>query len=750
MRTGQTTELKLIAAILFTAVAFLTLPAQATDDEALLEARAELRAVYQTRGDLQSLFDSGTWLPARTEQTIGIRDLEDWALQYGFKEHDELRWYGTSTAESILVAVNKENVPDKPRALVVDKSAEVPRKISGDPFDFSSITATSVFVADEASRRVLLTHNADESNADAATAKLMTAAVALERSVNLESYATSTFEDEIGGLSVNLVVGSRMSVGDWMYASLIGSANNATRTLARSTGLTVPAFTSAMNSTAREWGLVATSFADPSGVIDGSATTVTEAAVVLAEALEHDAVQRVTTTGMRRLGSGLTVHNRNVLLTDPNNGLYVYGGQIGYLRESGWHMSVKMMDLKKEKPLLIAVAGADSKEDLFDDVAAIARWAWANHEWGQADEMTLTEARVALRGIYDKRGDLRQLFDSGTWRPVRSEQTAGIVDLEDWAMQYGFSEHSELWWYGTERAQLVVSGEIVEEPPKQVVASSPRALDVRPTTHVPVNATGADFPMISVTSESVFVVDVPSRRVILAENADEFHVMASLTKLMTGMVALEQGPPMGASVQILDQDEIGGASLRGIPEGGTTLSMQDLMYSMLVGSANNAAHAIARATSGSVDSFVGLMNEKAESFGLKNTTLADPSGLDVDNVSTAREIAAVALEAWDIYSMRKMCSTDKYALTVAREDRIINNTNGLLTDNVPGLDTTDLIVLGGKTGFLYESMWNLAVKIMDERQKPILVVVLGSDTKNQLFRDAHTVADWVWENYRWR
>ncbi len=288
-----------------------------------------------------------------------------------------------------------------------------------------------------------------------------------------------------------------------------------------------------------------------------------------------------------------------------------------------------------------------------------------------------------------------------------------------------------------------MAGEIVEEPSKQVVASSPRALVVRSTSSIPVNATGADFPMTSVTSEAVFVVDVPSRRVILAENADKFRVMASLTKLMTGMVVLEDGPSMSTIVQITNADEIGGARLR-VPVG-TSLPMRDLIYSTLVGSANNTAHAMARATSDNMNEFVEKMNAKAGVLGLKNTTFADPSGLDVENVSTAREIAALALEAWDIYDLRKICSTAKYNLTAAGVDHTVKNTNALLTD-----ETNGLVVFGGKTGYLHESMWNLSVKLMDERQKPILVVVLGSDTKNQLFRDARTVADWVWDNYRWQ
>ncbi|MFH1047937.1 MAG: hypothetical protein V1738_06570 [Patescibacteria group bacterium] len=736
---------KLIWVLIAAMSAFLSCPSVVSAaDDTLLTARAELRTVYGTRADLRSLFDANTWLPTNAARIPGIRNLEDWAVKYGYKEHGSLWWYQTANAKATLAALNNESVPTTPRALKVVDSVVAPRKVALGQFDFGTVTADSVYVVDADSRRVLLAKNSEDPKSDAATAKLMTAAIVTNQGIDLEQFVASSAEDEIGGLRAEIVVGTRLTVRDWLYASLTGSANNATRTTARATGLSTSAFTAKMNETARTWGLTsATTFADPSGIVEGTVTTVSDSTAVLIEALENDDIRRVTTTGTRRLGSGLTVSNRNVLLTDPNNGLYVFGGQLGFMRASGWHMSVKLMDLKKEKPLVISVAGADSQEQLFAEVERIARWIWASYDWTAETELTLAEARTTLSGIYAKRGDLQTLFDSTSWQPVRVERTVGIANLEDWAAKYGYREHAELWWYGTERARLVLAGEVVEVAPKQVVSSAPRALQVRSGGSRPTKTSAANFSMSSITSDAVFVIDVPTRQVLLAQNAEQFRVLASLTKLMTGLVAIENGPPLNAMSSITSADEIGGARLR-VPVD-TALSMQDLMYSMLVGSANNAAHAIARTSAGSTAAFVTKMNDKAKLFGLLNTTFADPSGLNVENVSTAREVAALALEAWDVYDLRKMCSTASYKLTAAGVDHTIVNTNELLTD-----ETNGLTVLGGKTGYLEESLWNLAVRLTDERQKQILVVVLGSDTKAQLFRDAHTVADWVWSNYRWQ
>jgi D-alanyl-D-alanine endopeptidase (penicillin-binding protein 7) len=247
-----------------------------------------------------------------------------------------------------------------------------------------------------------------------------------------------------------------------------------------------------------------------------------------------------------------------------------------------------------------------------------------------------------------------------------------------------------------------------------------------------------------VTADSVFVIDVPTRKVLASVNADRLHPTASIAKLMTGAVAVDGGTSFASRVALLRQDEIGGARLR-VPVG-ATMTFEDLMYSMLVGSANNAAHAIARISGGgNVSAFVDSMNAKAGEFGLTNTRFTDPSGLDVSNVSTAREIAALALEAMGRYEVRKMCSTAEYSFEASTGEHTVKNTNNILTDPDNGL-----YVLGGKTGYLNESKWNLVVQLHDARWKPVLVVVLGSDTKTQLFADAEVAARWAWDNYRWQ
>ena len=739
--------------ILATAVFFVCfrMTVAAVDDGGLAAARVQLQSVYGRRSDLQALFAADTWLPVRSERTVGLVSLEDWARRYGCREHSELTWYCPAEAASVTSSGTS--------FLTVRSEALMPVRSSATGFDFSALGSTSVFVADLDSRRVILEKDADVQHADAAVTKLVTAITALDSGLSLDAVVSLASAGQVGGTQLGAAAGTKITVEDLIYASLTGSANDAAISLAQANS-SQSAFVAAMNDRVRESGLSSTVLTGPTGVELGNLTTTREAAAVLIEAMGHDPIRRALSSSGRTV-VGTTVANSNELLTDPDNDLYVYGGKVGYLRSSGWHLVVDMRELSGQKRLIVALSGAPTKEALFADAARLGRWVWSNYEWRassdttsvpaaaavssggrplvQSSDPSLLEARGFLRTIYDKRGDLKTLFDAETWRPIHPERTGDIANLDDWAARFGHLEHDGLWWYGTAQARRLLAGDT------SVITSSPRALNVRNASLAPVRISGSvDFRPSLVTARSVFVIDVPTRKVLLAEDANRMHPIASITKLMTGIVAVNQDEvDFDDRETLLDDDEIGGARLR-VPVG-TSMPFADLMYSMLVGSANNAAHAVGRiAGGGDLDRFVDMMNDRAAEFGLANTSFADPSGLDVHNVSTARELAALALEAWDHDQLRRICSTSRYSFQAGPETHTLTNTNKLLTDPNNGLT-----VLDGKTGYLVESKWNLVVSLKNSRERPVLVVVLGSDGDVNLFRDARVAAEWAWDSYRW-
>lgn len=320
----------------------------------------------------------------------------------------------------------------------------------------------------------------------------------------------------------------------------------------------------------------------------------------------------------------------------------------------------------------------------------------------------------ALWAVYAERGDLRAAFDA-EGKPVGT--AAGfLMNLEDWARQYGWSEYPELAAYA-------------------------------PLVGVPTQKTSIVAPLTS--SPKYIVIDDASGAILVAKAADQQWPIASITKLMTGTVAIEQGIDLGGKGSIKAIDNVGGASLAVID--GASFTMRDIFAAMLVASANNAANAIARLTGLEKTDFVGEMNEYAASLGLSHTAFVDPTGIETGNVSTAREVAYFAGKAFAKENIRKFAGATRVHISALNTEyvRDLNNSNKMLYD--PAYD--DIYVTAGKTGYLDESGWNLVVQMhpMGEAatERSLTVVVFGAAGRWESFDDAATLGRWAWKNFRW-
>lgn len=245
------------------------------------------------------------------------------------------------------------------------------------------------------------------------------------------------------------------------------------------------------------------------------------------------------------------------------------------------------------------------------------------------------------------------------------------------------------------------------------------------------------------------VIDVASGAVLYEYQADKAWPAASLTKLMGALVFLDQKPKLGATVKMTKADEVGGGRLR--VASGATMTVRDLVYSSITASANNAATALARISGLGVKGFVNAMNTKATVLGLEKTTFVDPSGIDPRNVTTAREMAKIAMTAFNIETIRRPASTVTYRFVVRNigERKTLTNTNDLLFHK----DYDDLYVTGGKTGFLYESRYNLTVRMKPMGAKGterlLMIVVFGSPTRDGSFKSTKSLANWAWAAHQW-
>lgn len=191
---------------------------------------------------------------------------------------------------------------------------------------------------------------------------------------------------------------------------------------------------------------------------------------------------------------------------------------------------------------------------------------------------------------------------------------------------------------------------------------------------------------------SAIVIEESSGRVLYASNADSPLPMASTTKIMTALVALENAS--------LDETVTVGKNAFGVPgtsvylEEGEKLTVRQMLYGLMLASGNDAAVAIAEHVSGGVEEFCALMNEKAAEIGCVNTHFVTPHGLPAaDHYTTARELAMIAREAMKNREFRQIVSTQRATIPWSSRghDRILNNKNKLLA--------TYTGALGIKTGY---------------------------------------------------
>lgn len=321
-----------------------------------------------------------------------------------------------------------------------------------------------------------------------------------------------------------------------------------------------------------------------------------------------------------------------------------------------------------------------------------------------------------LAEIYEERPDLQAAFDPGTHRAIPGTASGFLIDLEDWARQYGWKSYPELEEY------------------------APAKTPARSFTSV--------LPP-EVTALNYIVIDNTTGEILAARNAELEWPVASLTKLVTAKTAFDYGLDYHGIGAVVDEDDVGGARLW--VESGTDFYVFDLFRATLIASANNAANALARLTGLPKSTFIQEMNAFADSLNLGRTKFVDPTGIELGNISTAREIAYLAMSVFSNENIRKLTGTSWMHIEALNDPeyvRDISSTNWLLYD--PAYD--DVYVTAGKTGYLHESKWNLVVRMHpmgDSFDKSVLIVVMGAESRRESFDDAANLARWAWTNFDW-
>lgn len=254
-------------------------------------------------------------------------------------------------------------------------------------------------------------------------------------------------------------------------------------------------------------------------------------------------------------------------------------------------------------------------------------------------------------------------------------------------------------------------------------------------------------PEFEIEAEAALLMETNSGKIIWEENSKKKLYPASLTKIMTLLLALEklaQGQiSLGDQVCISARASSMGGSEIFLSEG-DVVSLENLLIGMAVGSANDAAVAVAEHISGSVEGFVELMNEKAKSLGLQQTHFCNPHGLhDPDHYSCAYDVMLMSLALLEYPRIHQWATIwmDEHFLKgrIRSGEVFLSNTNRMIID-YPGCD-------GLKTGFTREAGNGISATAQRGKSR-FLAVVMGSPTEKERYDAARMLLDYGFSNYK--
>jgi len=245
--------------------------------------------------------------------------------------------------------------------------------------------------------------------------------------------------------------------------------------------------------------------------------------------------------------------------------------------------------------------------------------------------------------------------------------------------------------------------------------------------------------MLDLKSSVAYVIDQDTHEVLISKNDNAVLPIASITKLMTGLIISEAKLPMEESITITQDDvdtEKGSSSRLRV---GATLTRGELLHLALMASENRAAHALGRTYPGGMSVFVSLMNTKANQLGMRDTRYVEPTGLSSQNQSSAKDLATLVGIAYHDLTLRQLSTSPSHSVEVGNRTLQYNTTNRLVKN--PNWD------IGlQKTGYISEAGQCL---VMQARVSGRMLIMVFLDSAGKLSRiaDAERVRKWVETNH---
>ncbi|WP_374338298.1 D-alanyl-D-alanine endopeptidase [Methyloversatilis sp.] len=239
----------------------------------------------------------------------------------------------------------------------------------------------------------------------------------------------------------------------------------------------------------------------------------------------------------------------------------------------------------------------------------------------------------------------------------------------------------------------------------------------------------------NVKSTAVLVQDQSSGEVLFERNASAIVPIASITKLMTAMVALDAKPALDEVLEVSDEDIDQLKGTRSRLAVGTRLKREEMLHLALMSSENRASSALSRHYPGGRPAFIAAMNQKAQELGLVDTRFYDSTGLDPHNVSSARDLAMMVAASSRYPLIREFSTTREGFFAVNGRMLRFNNTNALVS-------SPEWEIGLQKTGFTNEAGKCLVMQAW-LNQKPVVIVLLDSWGKLTRIGDANRIRRWV-------
>ena len=251
-------------------------------------------------------------------------------------------------------------------------------------------------------------------------------------------------------------------------------------------------------------------------------------------------------------------------------------------------------------------------------------------------------------------------------------------------------------------------------------------------------------------SPGVILMEESTGTILYEKNSDEAHYPASITKIMTTLLALENGNL--SDMVTFSDDAINNTEGSGIARDyGEQMTLEQCLYGVMLESANECAYAVAEHVGGTVENFVDMMNAKAKELGCTNTHFANPHGLqDENHYTTAHDMALIAQAAYQNETFRIIIGTKMYTIPPTNkhaEETVLRNHHDMLcTYHNANRKYLYPYCVGGKTGYTATANSTL-VTYAEKDGMTLICVVMNTQSPNQ-FIDTVNLFDYAFDNFQ--